>query len=320
MAMTKRERFEAALTGAPVDRPPVTAWVHFVTDTLPAEVFVERMLRWFRDLDWDICKIVNDYRYPMPEGLETIEGPADLLRIADQALTMDHPAFTQQPKAVRLLREALGPDVPILDTSFDPFQQVMRRVGYERAERVFAHEREAKIMLEAVCETMCAYMRVMRAAGCDAMFFSINGAIVPPNPRGVDEATFRAFMRPYDLRMLEAMEGMARILHVHGVGVDVTRVLDYPCEAISVSDRLPGNPSIRALRAMTPRCLMGGVHELAIAERSLPATRAEVRDAIAQNGGVRSFIVAPGCTIPTQTPTAALRALVEETKALAATA
>jgi uroporphyrinogen decarboxylase len=134
----------------------------------------------------------------------------------------------------------------------------------------------------------------------------------------VDEATFRSFMRPYDLRMLEAMEGMARILHVHGVGVDVTRVLDYPCEAISVSDRLPGNPSIRTLRAMTSRCLMGGVNEAAIAERSIPATRAEVRDAIAQNGGMRGLIISPGCTIPTQTPTPALRAMVEEAKALAA--
>ncbi|GGG34318.1 hypothetical protein GCM10010964_22810 [Caldovatus sediminis] len=113
---------------------------------------------------------------------------------------------------------------------------------------------------------------------------------------------------------------MARVLHVHGMGVDVTRVLDHPCEAIPVSDRLPGDPSTRALRAMTPRCPMGGVHAMAIAERSIPATRAEGRDAIAQNGGVRNLIVPPGCTIPTQTPTAALRAVVEEAKALAAAA
>jgi uroporphyrinogen decarboxylase len=175
-------------------------------------------------------------------------------------------------------------------------------------------------MLAAACGTMCPYMRAMRAAGCDAVFFSINGAIVPPNPARRGRGDLRAFLRPYDLRMPEAMEGMARILHVHGMGVDVTRGIDYPCEAIPVSDRLPGNPSIRALRAMTPRCLMGGVHEMAIAERSIPATRAEVRDAIAQNGGVRNFIVSPGCTIPTRTPTAALRAVMEEAKALAAAA
>ena len=69
---------------------------------------------------------------------------------------------------------------------------------------------------------------------------------------------------------------------------------------------------------MTPRCLMGGVNESVIAERSIATLRAEVRDAIAQNGGVRNFIVAPGCTVPTQTQTAALRAVLEEAKALAA--
>ncbi|GGG34308.1 hypothetical protein GCM10010964_22800 [Caldovatus sediminis] len=58
-------------------------------------------------------------------------------------------------------------------------------------------------MLAAVCGTACAYMRVMRATGCDAAFFSINGAIVPPNPRGVDQATFRAFLRPCARRMPE---------------------------------------------------------------------------------------------------------------------
>ncbi|WP_337876126.1 uroporphyrinogen decarboxylase family protein [Elioraea sp.] len=312
--MTKRKRFEAAIAGRPVDRPPVTAWVHFVTDESPAEVFADRAAAFFERLDFDICKVVNDYRYPLPEGLETIEGPEDMRRF--RRLAMDHPAFVQQPRAIRLLRERLGPDVPILDTGFDPFQQVMRRAGYDRAHVVFAHPEAASEMLEAVCATMEDFMAALREAGCDGVFFSINGAITGGS-RAVDRATYERFMRPYDLRMLTAMAPMVRILHVHGAPVDVTRVLDYPIEALSVSDRLAGNPSLADLRRLTDKCLMGGVNEVLITERGVDALRAEVRDAVRQNGGMDRLIIAPGCTIPTQTPSFLLRALVEETKALA---
>jgi len=40
--------------------------------------------------------------------------------------------------------------------------------------------------------------------------------------------------------MLEAAEGMVRIVHVHGAGIDMQRVIDLPCEVFSVSDRLAG--------------------------------------------------------------------------------
>lgn len=314
MAMTKRERFEAALAGRPVDRPPVTAWVHFVTDESPPEVFADRAAAFFERFDFDICKVVNDYRYPLPEGLETIDGPEDMRRF--RRLDPDHPALARQPRAIRLLRDRLGPDVPILDTGFDPFQQVLRRAGYDRARVLFAHPEAAAEMLEAVCATLEGAMAVLREAGCDGVFFSINGAITA-GPRAVDRATYERFMRPYDLRLLAAMAPMARILHVHGAPVDVGRVLDYPCEALSVSDRLAGNPSLADLRRLTDRCLMGGINEALIAERSIPALRAEVQDAVRQNGGIERLIIAPGCTIPTQTPSFLLRALVEATKALA---
>lgn len=312
--MSQRERFLAAVAGAPVDRPPCTAWLHFATDALPGDVFAARHAEWFRRFDWDICKIVNDYRYPLPEGIETIDGPADLERF--DRVTAAHPAFQEQPKAIKALRAALGPEVPIMDTGFDPFQQIMRKAGYDRAKVIFANKRESLRALDAVCETMGEYSRALKAAGCDAVFFSVNGAIKPPNARGVDEETYRTFMRPFDIRMLEAMKGMTRVLHVHGTELDVKRVLDYPCEAISVSDRLPGNPSLRELRAMTPKCLMGGINEAAVFERALPVLRAEVKDAVAQNGSMRNLILSPGCTIPAQTPTFVLKAFREAVVAL----
>ena len=163
-------------------------------------------------------------------------------------------------------------------------------------------------MLNAVTETVCGYMQALKQAGCDGVLYSINGAITPAGERGVDEETFNTFLKPFDVRVLEAMQGMTRILHVHGTHIDMKRVLDFPVEVFSVSDRLEGNPSLAQLREMTGKCLMGGINEAKIQERSIPEIREEIADAYRQ-AGKKKFILSPGCTSAPQTPQHILRAV-----------
>lgn len=304
--MNKRERFQAAVSGGDVDHPPCVVWVHFVTDALPGEVAAQRHATFLRTYDWDIAKVMHDYRYPLPQGLETISTPADMLRFEKLPATISN--YSQQLAMIRALRKELGPDVPIVDTFFDPFQQVVRTAGMNTSSLIYSHRREALHMLNAVTETVCGYMQELKKAGCDGVLYSINGAIAPPGERGVDDETFNTFLKPFDLRVCEAMAGMTRILHVHGTHVDMKRVLDYPVEVVSVSDRLKGNPSLAQLREMTDKCLMGGINEARIQERSVPEIREEMWDAFKQ-AGRKKFIIAPGCTSAPQTPQHILRAV-----------
>jgi len=302
--MKKRERFLAAIEGRAVDRPPVTAWVHFLSDHLSGEETAVLHAKFLRAYDWDVAKLMNDYRYPVPPGLELLDSAAALRRF--KSLSLDERAFAEQLRAIESLRRELGPDWPILDTLFDPYQQVLRNVGFSQAGAIVMHREAALEMLDAVADTLCRYVAAARAAGADGFFLSINGAIREGFPRGASEAVFREFQRPFDLRLLAAAEGAVRVLHVHGVGLDLDRVLDYPCEAFSVSDRLQGNPTLAQLRERTGRCLMGGIDETRIQERTLPDVRAEIDDALAQAGRER-FILAPGCTLPSFSPQRTLR-------------
>ena len=302
--MKKRERFLAAIEGRAVDRPPVTAWVHFLSDHLSGEETAGLHAKFLRAYDWDVAKLMNDYRYPVPPGLELLDSAVALRRF--KSLSLDERAFAEQLRAIESLRRELGPDWPILDTLFDPYQQVLRNVGFSQAGAIVMHREAALEMLDAVADTLCRYVAAARAAGADGFFLSINGAIREGFPRGASEAVFREFQRPFDLRLLAAAEGAVRVLHVHGVGLDLDRVLDYPCEAFSVSDRLQGNPTLAQLRERTGRCLMGGIDETRIQERTLPDVRAEIDDALAQAGRER-FILAPGCTLPSFSPQRTLR-------------
>lgn len=293
--MNRRQRFLAAVRGEELDRVPVTAWCNLATDGVDGVENARRQLAWFEAGGWDICKAMNDYRLAPPEGVETLHAPNDLLRFTRRALS--ERAFAEQMACLRCMRDALPDDVPLLDTLFEPFFSVLFAVGFSKAAFMRAHRAEASIMLEALTEAYLEYIAEIRKVPVDGVLYATNACILPPSSRGISTEEFRAFHEPYDLRLLAAMDGIVRVVHAHGNPLDIGRILHYPFEVLNWSDRLPGNPSIEQMRRMTRKCLMGGIDESRLHERSLPEIRAEVADALAQSGGTRKLILSPGCNV-----------------------
>ena len=293
------ERFHAAVAGNPVDRIPITVWLHFVTDFVDGAESARLHARFFRQYDWDLAKVISDYRLPLPDGMETFESPQDMARI--RPASMAERTYQEQFRLLRVLRADLGEDWPIIDTTFEPLQQITRKVGSAKTKMIFDNPALAKPMLEALTETVIAYVRELKRIGVDGVLYSVFGGIQKPHPKGIDDATFKEFMRPYDQAILAEMEGMVRILHVCQTHLDFDRFDDYPCEALSWWDRHPSCPSLAEMRKRTDKCLVGGMDHEAIIDRSVPDLRAEINDAIDQVDGHR-FILGPGCTIRSQVP------------------
>ncbi len=293
--MNRRQSFLAAIRGEPLDHAPVTAWCNLATDGVDGAENARRQLAWFVAGGWDICKAMNDYRLAPPAGIDTLHAPGDMLRFTGYALT-ERP-FAQQLDCLRRMRDALPDDVPLLDTLFEPFFSLLFAVGFSQAAFIRAYRHEAAAMLEALTETYLDYIAEIRKVPVDGVMYATNACILPPSSRGINDAEFQLFHAAYDLRLLAAMEGLVRIVHAHGNPLDIRRVLDYPCDVLSWSDRLPGNPSIADMRAITGKCVMGGMDETKLHERSMPQIQAEVADALAQAGGPRKLILAPGCNV-----------------------
>src|SRR5258705_1291120 len=78
--MNKIERVRATLAGRPVDRPPFTVWYHFGNQHAPAERTAQMHLEFFDHYDLDLLKLMNDYDYSMPAGLEVVATAEDLGR------------------------------------------------------------------------------------------------------------------------------------------------------------------------------------------------------------------------------------------------
>ena len=132
--MTPRERVLAALRGNAVDRPPVSFWGHFYHRESSASDLAQATLENHRTYDWDWIKLNPrkhyhvepwgvSYRYsgqnekPIQESWPVHE-PGDWAAISEKP--HDQGALGEQIEAVRLMREGLGPEVPLLQTVFTP--------------------------------------------------------------------------------------------------------------------------------------------------------------------------------------------------------
>src|SRR5699024_5386506 len=65
-------RVSASGRGDPLDRPPVTSCVHFQSDRLSAHEVAQQHLRFLEAFDWDVLKVMNAFRYPVPAGVEDL--------------------------------------------------------------------------------------------------------------------------------------------------------------------------------------------------------------------------------------------------------
>ena len=311
--MSAMERFQAAVSGQEVDRLPVSVWLHLASEHLPGEEVASLHLRYWREYGWDFLKVMNDYRYPLPEGLASVEGPADLLRF--EPVGLDAEPFARQLECLRVLRRELGKAVPLVETLFDPFQTLVRAAGEPARQVALEHPEAALHALEAITQSLCRYVEACRELGVTGLFFSINGAR-GAQEGGVPEPAFRRLMEPFDRRVLQAAEGLVRIGHVHGHRLAFERVRDYPVEAWNWSHHHTP-PAPAEVRATSPAAIIGGIDELRIAHQT-PEQVARDIEAIVGQVGRRGLLIGPGCTVPPDTPRRLLHAAARAARQAAA--
>ncbi|HWE62246.1 MAG TPA: uroporphyrinogen decarboxylase family protein [Chloroflexota bacterium] len=301
--ITKRERVRGTLRGEVVDRPPLTFWHHFRPHG-SARALAEATLAFFGRYDLDIYKIMPDLPYPFPhDGIRTLDDWHLLTPLSTESGN-----FARQVDAVWRVRTAIGPDVPLISTLFSPLTEALYFSTIERF-RISIQESPGTVhgALAVLTDNLARLGAALLDAGADGIFLSVQGA-------GNDlltAAQFAEFGRPYDMALLSAWrEGWLNILHAHAEhDLRIEEVLNYPVAVFSWSDRFTGIPLRQVWDARPDAAVMGGLHERgAIVTGPADAIAAEMADALAQTDGGRRLILAPGCSVPDDTPDQWLRA------------
>ncbi len=317
--MNKRERVDAALRGEAVDRVPISFWGHDYMREWTPEGLAAAMLDNYRTFDWDYMKVNPRASYHVEDWGATLERTTDPnhghtfrswpVNVASdwrrlRPLEPDKGVLAEQMNALRQIRDGLHGEAYFIQTVFSPLSVAKYLVGNRPGpvvDSIHDHPDDLRAALDVITETFARYARACLDLGASGIFFATTGWAAAGQ---LSEDEYRAFGTEYDLRVLDAVAGRApfNVLHNCGDHIYFELLADYPVEAISWASTLPGNPSLARGKELTRKAVMGGVGEkTTLPNGSTEQVAAEVRQAIGETSG-RRVLVAPGCSIPSNTP------------------
>lgn len=312
---TKKERIQAVLAGDRADRLPVAFWRHWPGDDQDGKRLAEVTIAYHRRYDWDFAKITpsasyaaeawgarTSYAGTLPIGERgyvdrPVESRRDWLAIEPQDATRG--ALGQQITAVRVARAALGADVPLLMTVFNPLGVAKNLTGEDRfLAHVRLYGREVHAALKAIADTYQRFVGAVLRAGADGIFFATAAAAHSV----MSDAEYREFGAPYDLQVLEAAaDGWLTVLHLHSPYPMIQLAREYPVQAVNWDDRT-SEPSLAEGQRMTGKAVFGGISQWGTLLRGTPSdVEAEAREAMAACR-VRGMLLSAGCTYPPLVP------------------
>ena len=215
-------------------------------------------------------------------------------------------ALGEQLEALQMIRQEVGPDVPILQTVFAPSMVLAYLVG--GPENLLGYLTEApaatKAALGVLRETLAGYAQASLENGADGVFYAIKAA----DGSLMTRDQYAEFGLPYDRPALDAASrGWFNLLHLCGDQLYFEVVDDLPSAFVSYA-LSPENPTLAAGRDRAHRAVIGGVSPKPQIREMTPAqVAAEVTAALDDTGGVQ-MMIGPGCSISPDTPEANLDA------------
>jgi len=322
--MSRRERIQAAIRRAPVDRVPYAVWRHFPqVDRNPAGL-AQATLRFHERYGSDFIKITPPGGFAVeawgcveseevrPDGHRPCATCA--IRSGDdwKSIRPLDPStaagWSQQLETIiRMGFDRRIGDAPVLPTLFSPLSLARKLSG----ERLPADLREraaaVKDALEAITETVARFADLALTEGVSGIFYSIQAASLTV----CTEEQYAEFGEPYDRRVLESVRGRSilTIVHCHGDRLMFNRLARLPGDAWNWDDRRTP-PSLAEAQRLVPGAVIGGLDQWGtLRDGTAEAAAAEAEDAVARTGGV-GLIVGPGCVLPVNTPDPNVAAVV----------
>lgn len=307
--MDKVERVDRVLNGEEVDRPPLTLWYHFGVQHSGGEQFAKLTLEFFNYYDFDYLKVMNDYFYPPPEGLNAVKTKDDLKRIAH--FDVEKCDWQEQFKALRYISRELKGKAYFLDTVFDPWQSLRRNMAGENIEALMANEPDAMLAaLDVIADNLIEYCKKSLAIGTAGIFMSMYAA-----KELISRENFLRFVKPPAMKVFSAISELGKMntAHIHGEDLLFEDVLDFPVNIFNWWDRGPKGPSLQWVKERIAGCVMGGINQKIVARTTREFLSNHVREGI-ELGGSRRFLLANGCSSDSWGYPPAMKTIVEAAK------
>src|SRR5436190_5172276 len=265
--MNKVQRINAALHNQPVDRPPVSLWRHFYECERTAEDLAGAMLAFHKKYDWDWMKVNPRASYHVEGWGVKVDygnaGPLDHPKVVEypiqsaadwgklRPLSVTEGVLDEQVEALERICEALAGEAYVLETIFNPLSIAADMVANEQQilDDMRNNPQALKDALEVITETFTNFARECIKEGANGIFFATTEWASRDR---LNEEQWEEWGRPYDLRVLKAVQGAPfNVLHVCKNNNLLYCLPDYPVQAINSPVASPGNPSLHDVHLNT---------------------------------------------------------------------
>lgn len=235
--MNSLERLKLRLSGEAVDRPPnldivMTLAAHHIRKPLSRfyldhRVLVDANLSMVEDFDLDIVQAISDpFREAADFGLE-VEFPHDNLPVNRKPLLAEPedirkiiipdpatgPRMSDRIKAVRLFREKVGGEIPIMGWVEGALAEAADlRSVYLTMTDLVRHPEWLEELLEICVQVEIAFARLQVQAGADII--GLGDAVASQ----ISPAMYRRFALPYEQRIFQAVHEMGALARLHICG------------------------------------------------------------------------------------------------------
>src|SRR6185295_1528528 len=277
--MNKIERVTSALKGEEADRPPFSFWYHFGLQHRPGRDHAKAEIDFYRAYDLDFLKVMSDYPYPLPPGLEAIETKDDWKRI--EPVSGTSPCWDEQFSALEMINDEIGNEAMFIETIFSPWTTARRLARAGGVEKARQHSPELLLAaMDSIATTLTDYAKESLRRGAAGIFLSLGAA----SGDVMTAEEYQTWGRPFDLKILEAVrDAPFNVLHIHGKRIHFDSILDYPAAAFNWS-HFATAPSLGEGKSRSGKTVMGGVDESVASHVSAPEIREQIANTICEIG------------------------------------
>jgi uroporphyrinogen decarboxylase len=332
--MTPLERFAAYARGESIDRFPCVPIIgNTAARTIGVKVsqfrgngrlIADAQIASYRRFGYDVIRVFTDL-YTLAEAMGArVHYPEDeTAYLAEPAISSIESISRLQPvepttdgnlpghlEAMKRVVEAVGRDVPVTGAVTCPFTTASFLIGAENLVRLTIKNPAAVHQLsELALESAIRYSAAVIAAGCTPSLTDPMSSSTVIGPR-----QFKEFAFPYLKRLIDFIHSHGKPVTLHICG-KTDRVWQLMADAGADCISIDNDASLRgAVDAVGDRVrVMGNVHPSEIMLQGSPGdVRRAVFDCVALAGhSPKGFIVASGCSLPTETPFVNIQAMLD---------
>lgn len=303
--MNAKERVIRAINGEEPGEIPSCFSLHFPEGCGEGDAGVEAHLKFFKETDTDICKIMNENLIPYCEGISC---GGDYKKLP--SFDLESEFMKKQIELTKRLLDACGPDRFMMGTLHGVvacgIHPIERKYGYDGSRLAmtehFRQDRDTVLdAYKRITEGMCLLAEKYIELGLDAVYYAALGG----EYRYYTDEEFAEYIEPLDKQILQTIKSTKGycFLHICKDRLNMQRYKDYGEYADVVNWGVYEAPfTLEDGRRLFPgRTIMGGLANRSgvLVDGTDEEITAEVKQIIG-GFGRKGFILGADCTLPTE--------------------